>query len=530
MGLMTSLYTGVSGLSANGLALSIIGDNIANVNTTGFKKSRAVFGDIMSHAMGGAAAFQMGRGAMLLAVQQLFIQGALEITGNPLDMAIEGDGFFIVRDEAGAPFYTRAGQFSLNKDGYIVNQDGLQLQGFLLQQGGVKGDINVAAINSPPRATSEITIAANLDSRTSPRDKFIIDSTNDTIWVNGTDYTLTPGTHSGAAIAVELQGILREISEGTIVTYDAAGTEDRFHITAGEADLNIEFAHPSTTAEHMLGFISRDIRLAANVGVATSDYDAVGFDPEDAVDTSDFSTSITVFDSLGNSHMINIFFRKTAEAAGGNEWHWYAVIPSDSSATGQTQIGAQGSLTFDATGALQVDPAPEYNSFNFVRGVVQNQQIAFDFGRSIDEAGAGLDGTTQFGAPSSVLFQSQDGFTAGNLLNLVVDHDGRMSGIFTNGQVIGIADVALARFTAPTELTKMGSNLFAESADSGGPIIGAAGTGGRGSIFASSLEGSNVDLADEFIKMIAAQRGFQASTRVITTADSMLAELMGILR
>ncbi|MCL0047052.1 flagellar hook protein FlgE [Thermodesulfovibrionales bacterium] len=524
MGLMTSLYTGVSGLSANGLALSIIGDNIANVNTTGFKKSRAVFGDIMSHAMGGAAAFQMGRGAMLLAVQQLFIQGALEITGNPLDMAIEGDGFFIVRDEAGAPFYTRAGQFSLNKDGYIVNQDGLQLQGFLLQQGGVKGNINVAAINSPPRATSEITIAANLDSRTSPRDRFIIDSTNHTIRVNGTDHTLTPGTYTGADLAAELQTTL---GGGIAVTYDA-GT-DRFQITAGEADLNIEFAHPSTTAEHMLGFISRDITLLPATS-ATSDYDAVGFDPEDAVDTSDFSTSITVFDSLGNSHMINIFFRKTAEAARGNEWHWYAVIPSDSSATGQTQIGAQGSLTFDATGALQVDPAPEYNSFNFVRGVVQNQQIAFDFGRSIAEAGAGLDGTTQFGAPSSVLFQSQDGFTAGNLLNLVVDHDGRMSGIFTNGQVIGIADVALARFTAPTELTKMGNNLFAESADSGGPIIGTAGTGGRGSIFASSLEGSNVDLADEFIKMIAAQRGFQASTRVITTADSMLAELMGILR
>ena len=524
MGLMTSLYTGVSGLSANGLALSIIGDNIANVNTTGFKKSRAVFGDIMSHAMGGAAAFQMGRGAMLLAVQQLFIQGALEITGNPLDMAIEGDGFFIVRDEAGAPFYTRAGQFSLNKDGYIVNQDGLQLQGFLLQQGGVKGDINVAAINSPPRATSEIDIAANLDSRTSPRDRFIIDSTNNTIRVDGTDHTLTPGTYTGAELADALQTTL---GGGIAVTYDA-GT-DRFQITAGTDDLTIEFAHGSTTAEHMLGFISRDITLLPATS-ATSDYDAVGFDPGDAVDTSDFSTSITVFDSLGNSHMINIFFRKTAEAAGGNEWHWYAVIPSDSSATGQTQIGAQGSLTFDATGALQVDPAPEHNSFNFVRGVVQNQQIAFDFGRSIAEAGAGLDGTTQFGAPSSVLFQSQDGFTAGNLLNLVVDHDGRMSGIFTNGQVIGIADVALARFTAPTELTKMGNNLFAESADSGGPIIGAAGTGGRGSIFASSLEGSNVDLADEFIKMIAAQRGFQASTRVITTADSMLAELMGILR
>ncbi|HWR89615.1 MAG TPA: flagellar hook protein FlgE [Dissulfurispiraceae bacterium] len=428
MGIMSSLCTSVSGLGANGMLLSIIGDNIANANTTGFKGSRGSFGDILSQTLGGGTSFQIGRGANLQGVQGMFTQGTIETTANPLDLAIEGDGFFIVQSPDGGNFYTRAGQFSIDKDGNIVNPDGMLLQGYLTQEGGVMGRINVSSINSLPNPSDQITISANLNSD----DPLPIDP----------------------------------------------------------------------------------------------------FDVADPVNTSNFSTSISVYDSLGNSHLVNIYFRKSAEAATGNSWEWFAVVSAADSESGNTEIQAQGTLTFDTNGALTDETVPTYptGGFDFGGGVTQDQQIAFDFGRSIAEGGSGVTGTTQFGSSNSVLFQSQNGFSAGSIQSIVVDQDGIMTGIFSNGQTMEIAKVALARFIAPTELAKMGKNLFGESAASGVPIVGTAGTSGRGKVMASALESSNVDLADEFVKLIAAQRGFQANTRVITTTDDLLAELMAIKR
>ncbi len=547
MAIMTSLYTGVSGLNANGRALSVIGDNIANTNTTGFKGSRAVFGDILSHALGGGGALQIGRGVMLMGVQQIFTQGTLETTANPLDLAIEGDGLFMVRDTGGAQFYTRAGQFALDRTGNIVNPEGLQLQGYLALQGGILGTINVAALNSPPQATGSVTMSANLNSATPVKDPttqpvFAITSANNTIRINGNNYTITPGNYTGDTLAIEINARLTTgapLLPGLTFAYDNA--THRFRITntvAPAASVTINWEHADNTIEQLLGFrsVAQTIAATTPATTVTGNYDAVGFDPTNAVVTSDEPRpSITVFDSLGNSHLVNVFFRKTAEGTPitgggtGNRWHWYAVIPPTSSLTGQLQVGAQGFLEFDTAGRLVAD-IPDFNRFDFAGGVTIPQAISFDFGRSITEGGSGLLGTTQFGSPSAVLFQSQDGFTAGSLMNLIVDQNGAMTGIFTNGQTLKVADAALARFIAPTELTKLGRNLFAESADSGGPIIGTAGTAGRGRIFANSLEASNVDLADEFVKMIAAQRGFQANTRVITTSDDLLTELMRIIR
>jgi flagellar hook protein FlgE len=538
MAIMTSLYTGVSGLSANGRALSVIGDNIANVNTTGFKGSRAVFGDILSQALGGGGALQIGRGVMLMGVQQIFTQGTLETTANPLDLAIEGDGFFIARDAAGAQYYTRAGQFRLDREGNIVNPEGLELQGYLALQGGILGTINVAALNSPPQATANVIMSANLNSATAVKDPtampvFAITSANNTIVIGGTPRTITPGNYTGTTLAAALNGMVPPPPTGLAFAYDNA--THRFSITNTGAAVTINWGDTATTTEQLLGFRSVAQTIAAGATVP-GNYDAVGFDPLDALNTSDEPRpSITVFDSLGNSHLINGYFRKTAEnttitgGGTGNRWHWYAVIPPNSSLTGQAQVGAQGFLEFDTAGRLVTDIS-EFQDFYFAGGVVTPQVIDFDFGQSITEGGSGLLGTTQFGSPPSVLFQSQDGFTAGSLMSLIVDQNGAMTGIFTNGQTLKVADVALARFIAPTVLTKLGRNLFAESSESGSPIIGTAGTAGRGRIFANSLEASNIDLADEFVKMIAAQRGFQANTRVITTTDDLLTELMMIRR
>lgn len=428
MTMLTSLFTAVSGLGANGTALSVIGDNIANVNTTAFKGSRANFGDILSQSLGGGGNLQIGRGSRVGSVQQLFAQGTVETTGNPLDMAIDGDGFFMVREQSGAQFFTRAGQFSVNRDGYVINPNGNFLLGFLADgAGNITANIeriNVATINSPPNATAQLSIQANLDSReTAP-----------------------------------------------IVPW----------------------------------------AVSAATGPAAGSYN--------------FASAITAYDTLGNSHLVNVYFRKSAVP---NSWDVYATYNNSASGINYVQVpggGPLATLTFDTNGQLTAPLLPTTGNFDFSAwGATNPQAVAFNFGYNTNF-------TTQYGSPSSTIFQTQDGYTSGSLRALSVSQNGVLSGVFTNGQVRDLAQVVLARFTAPSELTKLGKNLFAESNASGQPLIGEPGTSGRGTISSSSLEAGNVDLAEEFVRLIAAQRGFQANTRVITTTDELLNELLAIKR
>ncbi len=425
--MLSSLFTGVTGLNANGIAISSIGDNISNVNTVGFKASRMAFSDVLSQAQGSS---QIGRGVAVADISPLFTQGSFETTTNVLDMAIEGEGFFLL-NESGTTYYSRAGQFSVDRDGYIVNPGGLKLQGYLFSAAGVAtgslGDVNIASLNSAPNQTLNVSVSANLDSS---------------------------------------------------VTIPAA----------------FSISNPSGT--------------------------------------SNFSTSLNVYDSLGNSHVVTTYFRKSAEAPTGNTWQWYAVVGANDSGSGLTEVQAQGTLSFDTNGKLSSESAITYptGGFDFSGGAAQNQTVAFNFGTSLAESGTGLDGVTQFGAQSAIIFQNQDGYGAGSLKNISISQNGIITGVFTNGQTRLVAQVAVAKFIAPTDLTKMGNNLYAESYDSGGPVIGSPGSGGLGKVLSNTLEMSNVDLAEEFVKMISAQRGFQANARVITTSDDLLQELVNIKR
>lgn len=420
---LTSLFTAVSGMNANGTALSVISDNVANMNTTGFKASKAAFGDIMSQQIGES---QIGRGVILTDVRPQFTQGTFENTASVLDMAVDGDGLFILKDSSGT-YYSRAGQFSVDKDGYVVNPGGINLQGYLLDASGNTsglGDINMSSINSQPNDTGTVTISANLNSTS----------------------TAIPG------------GFL--------------------------------IGNPSGT--------------------------------------SNFSSSITVYDSLGSGHVLNIYFTKTA----ANTWDWNAVVNASDSFSGSTEVQANGTLNFNSNGALTSESAITYplGGFDFTGGATQNQTIAFDFGASIAELGTGLDGTTQYATDSATSFQNQDGYSSGSLKSITISQDGTMTGIFTNGQTRGIAQIALAKFVAPTELTKQGRGLYAESTDSGQPVISTPGTSGTGTVLSNTLELSNVDLAEEFVKMILSQRGFQANSRVISTSDELMVELVNLKR
>ncbi len=434
MSLNNALYSGVTGIQANGLSLGIIGDNIANINTVGYKAARGAFGDILAQFIPGTggATSQLGRGVRLLDIEQSFEQGAYQTTSNGLDMAINGKGFFVLRGRhAGQDnlYYTRAGNFRLDAQGYLVNVEGLRVQGYPAVEGSdiasSLGDLHLAGVTVPPQATTRVDIGASFD----PQEA---------------------------------------------------------------VNANFDPAHPG--------------------------------------DTGRFLSEITVYDSLGQGHRIQIYVNRT----GPNTWEWHALAQSDEIQGGAadplTQV-AQGTLTFDDNGRLDQEAQAAGGGINFV-GAAQNQAITFDFGDAITtDGGTGLGGSTQTATGDTyVNTNHQDGIPSGVLQSIDVDQDGNIVGGFSNGVSRVLGQVALASFQNVNGLDRVGSNLWVQTPDSGDAALGMANQHGRGSVLASTLELSNVDLTREFVSMIKAQRGFQASSKSITTADQMMAEVIGLKR
>jgi len=434
MAILSSLFSGISGLNAFGQGLSVVSNNIANMNTVGFKDSSVSFADMISETVGTANGGQVGRGVFVDSIRMEFSQGSFQTSGNVLDLALEGEGFFVVKNPSGSELYTRAGRFSLDKNGFVKNPSGLRLQGEQFTSSGLPtgqiGDINLGATNIPAVQTTTVDLVANLDSR---------------------------------------------------ATIPAA------------------------------------------------------FDVANPTNTSNFSTSITLFDSLGTGHQASVYMRKDAPGS----WQYFAVVdgadaaPISPATTGVDTIMASGTLSFGSDGTLQAESAVTFplGGFDFNGGASQNQTIAFNFGTNVTtENGTGLDGVTQFGSPSAVLNQTQDGSPSGDLQNISIDQNGVVTGIFTNGRSRTMARLQVARFNNEQGLSKIGNNLFTTSNESGEAIAGNANESGRGRVLSNSLELSNVDLAEQFVKMIEFQRGFQANSRVITTTDDILQELVNLRR
>ncbi|MGC4120532.1 MAG: flagellar hook protein FlgE [Myxococcales bacterium] len=405
MSLMSSLYTGQSGLSANSVDLTVIGDNIANANTIGFKGSRAAFEAALSQSVinGG----QLGMGVNVQAIQRMMQQGSLANTGIATDLAIDGNGMFVVKgNHAGqqGTWYTRAGQFTVDADGFLVNLEGLKVQGYPADALGtvssIAGDLQVGEASSAPKPTGTVDIQANL-------------SADDSV---------------------------------PILTWDAT----------------------------------------------------------DPTNTSNFATPTEIYDSLGIKHDATIYYCKTASGA----WDWHVMADG-------AEVGT-GSLTFDTNGNLTNPTA----SFSFSpAGATAPQTVNLDF-----------TGTTQFGGENANRFTSQDGWASGELSSVAINAKGEIIGAFSNGQTRTLGNVALADFPAPDKLRSIGGNLFGMTPDSGDALVGRPREASRGSLVSGALEQSNVDLAGEFVKMISAQRGFQANSKTISTADSLLAELMALKR
>jgi flagellar hook protein FlgE len=448
MSLVGALYVGASGLEASSTELSVVGDNIANSGTVGFKAARTVFADAMAQQLVGETG-QLGLGVTTMTIQKLFAQGGFTTTSLATDLAVQGNGLFVLKGNHGGEdgtFYTRNGQFTIDKNGYLTNLEGLRVQGLQADAtgtvtSGLLGDLQVGNASAPAKATDSITIRGNLDQ------------------------------------------------------------------TAG----------PMT------------------------------WDPANPKVTSNFTTSMTVYDSLGKAIQLDIYFSKSdtagTQAGDSGDWTYHVMTDGGNLAFGAdgATAGVSGTATQVATGTLRFDTSgrlisnvtdPTASGF-YPKDSVGPQALSFNFGTGTDPTttnGSGLDGLTQYAATSAVSFVTQAGSSSGSLSSISVGQDGTITGGFTNGQTRTLGQLIIANFKAPDQLGRVGSTLYSEKPASGAPTLGTPATADRGSISAGTLEQSNVDISQEFIRMIAAQRSFEANSKTLTTADQLLSELMQIKR
>jgi flagellar hook protein FlgE len=399
---------GLSGLNAAAASLDVIGNNVANAQTVGFKASETQFADVYANSLASAGGMGAGIGVRVAAIQPDFVQGNIRTTSNPLDLAINGNGFFRI-DNAGTVSYTRNGQFHLDKDGYIVNASGARLTGYGVDAGGTllvanPGPLQVSAQQLQATATTEGEIGLNLDAR-------------------------------DPVIAAAF-----DISDPT--TYNRA-------------------------------------------------------------------TAITVYDSLGNAHAMSTYYVKTA----ANTWSVYGAMD------GAAIPGALGTLTFETDGTLDTTATtlPFNVSATLTNGATSPFAFTLDFGNA-----------TQFGSPFTVDTLTQDGYSAGALAGYAVSDDGTILGRYSNGQSRTLGQVMLATFANAQGLQPLGGNAWGETAASGQPLPGTPGTSQFGVLQSGAIEESNVDLTQELVEMITAQRTYQANAQTIKTQDQVLNTLVNL--
>jgi flagellar hook protein FlgE len=442
MSLFSTLNTGASGLGVQSSALSVIGDNIANISTTGYKGSRASFADYMPQSTSTlAGAGTIGSGSGLNSIATLFGQGSLTSTSSATDMAVSGAGFFMVQD-GNETFYTRAGEFYLDEDGFLVNASGYNVQGYTATDGTLSTSVDDLQISTEPasaQATENVIIDLVLNSET--------------------------------AVDTTLQGY-----------------------------------------------------------IAGSDFDGNTVSWDDAITDDMFTTSITIYDEMGESHEVTVAF----ENNGSGTWSWCAMV--DGAEMGQTEDMvyelASGECTFASDGSLSAFTMTSVVSgspgLTWSNGALLDE-VTFDFGLDASTGDVTEGSITVSGTDSAVSTMSQDGYPLGELTDISVATDGVITGTYTNGEQIILGQMVLATFTSESGLERMGSNLFRATSASGDPAVGAPGSGGRGDLYSYALEASNVELEDEFVNMITSQRGYQAAARVISTADETLQELVNLV-
>ncbi len=652
----------LTGIRAATVDLEVTGNNIANASTVGFKKSRTEFGDLYANGFLSQGNNPVGDGVRVQNVRQQFAQGNISFTDNGLDMAINGEGFFVLED-SGDRRYSRAGQFGVNKDGYVVNSSGMFLQGFQANDAGVLsgviGDLVIDNDNQPPSRTTGVTTQFNLDASEDvlvERGETIVSdgasvgvATASATYDNGylpQDVTITqadgststisiPANSSAGAIAALLNAVenvdASATTQATIpaATYtnglgnmtvtvngvpltgysnitdlgnainaspslvgvsavlDASG--DLVIIASRGEDLQFGFSSPDAgdtfqvqgsdagpslqtlnagnsdvvvggevtlTLDTGMTIASVDGPTGGNTGLPVVDVFATTtgtpfvnntFDPTDE-NTYNHATSTTIYDSLGNGHVMTMYFVKEDLVSGApaNLWSMHILIDDedvgDPLAAGGSPTRATFGLVFNEDGTLNTNLSDDVLISNWVPldsmgnpngaegpvNVVNGGVLPIPDPPTSSNFEIDIASMTQFGSDFSVDNLQQNGYTTGRLVGLDVGGDGSVFARFTNGESQLLGQVALANFNDVDGLTPVGDTTWVETFASGTPIIGAPGTASLGDIRASSLEESNVELSDELVGLIIAQRNYQANAKTIETANTVTQTIINL--
>ena len=552
-----SLLTGISGLRGHQKMLEVVGNNLANLNSTAYKSSRVLFSDLMyevqrgtssssSGLLGSVNSVQIGTGSRLAQVDLNFAQGNLESTGNDLDMAMDGGGFFAASSGA-RTYFTRAGAFSLDESGFLSDPStgylvkrfgttgepdgslpafqvpgddrvyvpkGISIPGQISRELQIKG--NLASTSTGPVAQEVIsvkpflsgglpasltTLLSALDTSTTPyigTDKIMISGRK----ANGSNPDQSEFTVGPTATVGDLITALNTAFGGSTVTLDTQGNVLAQSDTTGPSFLTISFSDGPTNTGRT-DFEKHEMILLNKGKNADSVFQ-----------------SVEVFDASGAAHSIGLRFTKQADQS-------WTIEASMSPTDGAVLDNLVEGLSFQPNGSFAQITGSGVGDANITvqfRGQPTPQTIDFRFGTP-----SSFGGITSLGQPSSLQL-SPDGYPPGELAEVQIDTDGKVFGLASNGLKIPLAQLAIVSFRNPDGLVAIGNNYFTSSLASGNPDYGTALSGSRGAVRAGQLEGSNVDLALEFTRLIIAQRGFSANARTITVTDEILQELTSIIR
>lgn len=568
----TAMLTGLSGLNASSRRLEVIGNNISNVNTTAFKSTRLMFSPALSRnislgtspsaASGGTNPGQVGLGVTVAGTQRNFTGGAVSTTGISSDLAIEGDGFFIV-ERAGQQFYTRAGAFQLNSERQLITPSGGRVQGygvddnFNIVEGGLV-DINIPiGTQTLAEATENVTLAGNLnaggDTATMPSittfDQAFVDVADSVTALTGASLLVDVDDPSapGTPLFADMQTIrLDEIMKGdrTLPTadlvIDAATTtvqdlidfmEDAMGIVPGQvypdgstSGVAIDGAGVITVTgnigeDNTIMIDDSDFRLLNAAG--TEIQEGLTFTQTQLADGESVTTTAAVFDSLGTRLFVDITMVFESADTTGTTWRYFIESADDTDI--DLNVGT-GTVSFDNFGR-QIpgsDVTVSIDRLNTGAGDPLTFNLNLNSGSQSVTALAEESGVSTLGVPF------QDGVELGILSNYSVGDDGVITGGFTNGQTRVIGQVVLATFSNPEGLVDSGDNLFITGPNSGAPLVTTPLQFGSGRVVGGALELSNVDLGAEFINMILTTTGYSASSRVISTTDQLLQQLVNI--
>jgi len=554
-----ALTAGVTGLQAHQKMIDIAGNNLANVNTTAFKASRITFSELLSETIkkasqptstvGGTNPQQMGSGVGVAGITPNTTQGNIVNTGNPLDLALEGEGYFVVSDGQ-QNIYTRAGAFAVDADSIMVDPStGYRIQriGSLGETGGfqIAGDSDLRVpydVPMPARLTSQIVVSGNLstdETFESPQTQLLASNVTytqsgtaavGTTLINDLDQT-TSGTYSSATITIT--GFEHDdipLNDLTPLSIDATTTLDNLvsHINtvlgATNATASLDNGQIRIT-DVSSGYSRSDVKLTfTNSG--TADWTEPAYFEMLTVGGDEVrSVNIKTYDSQGGKHVFSGAFVRTDTP---NTWD--IVLTSITGNINEITLlnrRIEG-ITFDAangyyTGLGGSDPAEFV--INFAHDPSNPQTISLDLGTV-----GTLNGLTQFAGNSTAVAKEQDGYEAGNLSTVSVNKEGIVIGAFSNGIKKDIGAIQIALFQNTSGLESVGGGYFTTSANSGQPVATQAMTGGAGSIHGGALEKSNADVATQFVAMIQAQNGFQANARTIKVANDILRELSNLIR